>query len=167
MTPALLLVPLYAVADRFAGGGWPALDAKLPGRAAFWGALACAGAGYLLAGAYGALMGLAFLIWRTPGWDIFGGSMTPTTAKGYVGTFLRHLIAAPCAAAAAYWTAGNPLLAGAAFGGFAGVAILLAAAYGARNASGDVGNMNAFIELARGAAFGAAVMAGVVFAHAA
>lgn len=42
---ALLLIPAYALADRFTGGGWPSLDAKLPGRSLAWAAAACIGAG--------------------------------------------------------------------------------------------------------------------------
>ena len=162
-----VLVPLvlaYALADRFAGGGWPKLDDKLPGRAAFWGAVMAAGVGYLALDLYGALMGLVFLIWRTPGWRVFGGSMTPTTAKEYAGTFARHLIAAPLAACVAYWTHYPVAQTAAAFVGFALVATGLAAWFGRKNASGHIGNFNTFVELARGASFGLAV-AGVAVAY--
>ena len=40
------------------------------------------------------LFALAFLIWRTPGWKTFGGSLDPRTNKELFGTFLRHSVLA-------------------------------------------------------------------------
>ncbi len=158
---ALLLIPLYALADRFAGGGWPALDAKLPGRAAFWGALVCAGLGYLVAGLLGPLAAVAWLIYRTPPWRIFGGSTTPRPGE-IVGTFGRHLIAAPGLALAAYWSGHSPVTAALAGAGFAAIALALACWYAARidrmvSRGITTGDPNQFVELIRGAAYGAAV----------
>lgn len=159
----------YALADRFAGGGWPALDARLPGRAAFWGALACAGIGFAFAGLYGLLMGVVFLAWRTPGWDVIpGGSITPKDAKGYLGTFLRHLLIPQVLAfAVAYWTGHDRLITALAFAAFAVAATLLAAWLGreeakAKAAGKPFGQQNTFVELGRGLAFGLAVAAGAM-----
>lgn len=159
---AFLLIPLYALADRFAGGGWPALDARLPGRAAFWAALACAGIGFLLLGRFGALCALAWFIWRTPGWKVFGGSMAPRGAGEIVGLALRHLIATPCIVLAAYWSGGDLLFAAAAGVAFACVATALGVYLGSEVAQAGregvpLGNQNTVVELARGAAFGAAI----------
>lgn len=159
----------YALADRFAGGGWPALDAKLPGRAAFWGALACAGIGFAFAGLYGLLMGVTFLAWRTPGWDVIpGGSITPKDAKGYLGTFLRHLlIPVILGVCVATWTRHDRLIVALSFAGFALGATLLAAWLGkeeakAKEAGKPFGDQNTFVELARGALFGLAVAIGAM-----
>ena len=107
---AVLLAAVYAFADRFAGGGWPALDDKLPGRAAFWGAILGAAAGFVLIGPAGALMGLAWLIWRTPAWKLIpGSSATPRTPKEIAATFLRHAIPIPLSIPVAIWTGHDPV----------------------------------------------------------
>jgi hypothetical protein len=158
-----VLAVAYALADRFAGGGWPELDKKLLGRAAFWGALVCAGLGFLMLGLGGALGGLAWLIYRTPGWRVFGGSATPVGAREIAGTFARHLIAAPLVALVAYWAGHEPLKAAICMGAFAAVGTVLAVQYGAANeAAANAGQfinkrINERLELIRGAAFGVAL----------
>lgn len=171
MSP-LVLVPLvlvYAAADRFAGGGAPRLDAKLPGRAAFWGALVAALLGWFLLGRYGVLCAGAWLIWRTPAWDVFGGSMTPKTSGQIAGTFLRHFVLiVPLGALAAYFTDRDPLTGAAPFAAFAVFATLLAVWYGRAEAKAirngePIGNQNVVVELLRGAAFGVAVVVADAF----
>lgn len=153
---------LYALADRFAGGGAPKLDAKLPGRAAFWGALVCAVAGYLLAGVYGALLALAWLIWRTPAWKVVPwASATPNGVKQTAATFVRHALVIPFVGLAAYWS-GRDLSSALPFLGFAAAATVLAVWYRrevakAGEANRPIGNQNTYVELLRGAAFGIAV----------
>lgn len=148
----------YALADRFAGGGWPALDAKLPGRAAFWGALAASLVGFLIFGGVGALLGLAWLIYRTPGWKVFGGALNPAN-KEILGTFLRHAIAAPAVALVAYWGGGNPALAAMGMIAYAAIATALARWYATQLEEGKDPGVYTYVELARGLMFG--LLAGV------
>lgn len=162
-----LIVPAYAVADAYAGGSLGAwakkLDDKLPGRAAFWGALLGALVGFLTLGPWGAAMGLVWLIYRTPGWRVFGGSATPVGAKEVVGTLLRHMLAL-LALLPVYW-AGKDVLTGAlAFGGYAVIATLLAAIYGQANRKAQQAGEpidpadNMRVEIARGLCFGVATI---------
>lgn len=149
---ALLLAPAYGFADRFAGGGWPALDAKLPGRAAFWGALLAAAIGFWSLGPPGAAFALVWLAWRTPAWKLFpGSSATPHGTKEIAATFARHAI--PIVGAFIVCKAfALPLLpALPAFVGFASVATALAAWYGgevadARQHADDVAVLNMDLE---------------------
>lgn len=163
---AFLLIPLYALADRFAGGGWPALDARLPGRGVFWAALVLAGAGWFLAGPFGAMSALAWFIWRTPAWGVFGGSMAAQTVRETVGILARHLIAVPVLALAAYWSGldvGIAALLGAAFAALA-TSFSAALGEGVRRAVAmgePLGNQNTSLELGRGALFGLAVAVSV------
>jgi len=156
MDPLVILLPLaYAFADRFGGGGLPALDDRLPGRAVFWGALLCAGVGYLVFGPPAAVLALVWLVYRTPGWKVFGGSATPTNPKEIAGTFARHIMAMPMAVPVGYWFGLPYLMFVVAFTAYAVASTLLAMWYSkTKNADGD----NAFLETARGALFGAAVV---------
>ena len=162
-----ILAAVYAFSDRFAGGGWPALDDKLPGRAAFWGAVLGAAAGFLLCGPAGALMGLVWLIWRTPAWKLIpGSSATPRKPKEIAATMMRHTIPIPLSLPVCIWTGHDPLP-------LMAVLVLFAAistAFGYAYAKGidDDGNMpedafeaNHLLELARGAVFGACVAVGL------
>lgn len=167
MIPLQFLLPVaYALADSFAGGSLgkaaKALDEKLPGRAAFWGALLCAGLGFLSAGVHGALMGLVWLIYRTIPWKVFGGSATPVGTREIAGTFARHLIAM-LAVVVVFW-AGKPVLPAALlFGWFALMATGLAIGYGQFNLGAQrrrvpiPKGVNTFVEIARGFCFGLAV----------
>ena len=159
---AVFLILVYALADRFAGGGWPKLDDKLPGRGAFWGALVGAGIGWLTLGVFGAVAGLAWLIWRTPAWAIFGGSMAPRTVPKLLGTVARHAIVIPLLALAAYWGGYDPLIAAVLAGVFAigatALAVYLAFEVSVAEAKGvSLGSQNTHVELARGALFGSIV----------
>lgn len=168
----LLLVPAYAVADAFAGGslgGWAKrLDDKLPGRAAFWGALLVALVGLLAIGPWGAAIGLVWLIYRTPGWRIFGGSATPVGIDEIAGTLARHMIAL-LALVVVYWAKGPLAPAAMIFVAYAVFATILAAWYGQRKADAFHRGEpireadNTTVEVFRGAAFGAAVAAVLVF----
>ncbi len=171
MIPELAFaLPLtYAFADRFAGGGWPKLDARLPGRAAFWGAVLCGVVGWFAAGLFGALLAAAWLIWRTPAWDIVpGASMTPKTDREILATFVRHLSVVPFTALAAFW-AGLNLAPAFPFVIFALAAALLAVWYGDAEADAirdgvPIGDENVYVETLRGAAFGVSAAAACVLA---
>jgi hypothetical protein len=164
MTPLVfLLVPTYALADRFAGGGSPKLDDMLPGRAAFWGALLCAIAGYFLAGWPAAAFALGWLVYRTPKWRLFGNaSITPVGADALIWTFNRHALTIIPAFIVAKAFDLDALRVCAIFAVYALVATVLAAWYGQANAKAikngvGIGNENVVVELLRGAAFGLAV----------
>lgn len=172
MRELLFLLPVaYGLADSFAGGSLgakaKALDDKLPGRAAFWGALLCAGLGYLSAGVPGALMGLVWLIWRTPTWDVFGGDATPVGVKEIAGTFARHLIAM-LGVVTAYWAHNDVVMSAMAFVAFAAGATFLACWYTGRNMdAAEAGEPidpkdNRFLELCRGVLFGLAAVASLI-----
>jgi hypothetical protein len=164
---AVLLAAVYAFADRFAGGGWPSLDDKLPGRAAFWGGLLGAGAGFVLLGPAGALMGLVWLIWRTPAWKLIpGSSATPRTAKEVAATFVRHAIPIPLSIPVAIWTDAEPVRLAALTGLFALISTAFAAAYAKGvyadgTSPEDAFRANHLQEAARGAVYGACVAVGL------
>lgn len=144
-----VLVPIYALGDRFTGGGWPALDDRLPGRSVFWATLVAAGLGYLSLGNWGAHCALVWIIYRTPAWDVFGGRIDPRGAGQIAGTVARHALCVPLLTLAAYF-AKLPLiptaLAAAAFTLLAvGLSLTLARRH------------NADVELVRGAAYGVVV----------
>ena len=159
----LLLIPLYAVADAYAGGSFlHSVSRKIPGRAVFWAAIILAVAGYLLCGLFGALCALGWFIWRTPGWKVFGGSATPSSAVEALGTLARHMIATPLLMLSAYWTGHDVFTA--AIGGalFALAATLLACWYEDRVHKAvvevrPIGDENTWVETLRGAAFGLVV----------
>lgn len=154
---------VYALADRFAGGGAPKLDDQLPGRAAFWGFVACALVGFLLASWGGVCMAIAWFAWRTPPWGLIpGSSTTPVGATEVLATAVRHGLVVPLAAFAAHITGhhtGNALYA---FTIWTVFATSLAGAYGSwkvwASTETDPGpGPDAMIELARGWGFGLAV----------
>ena len=165
LIPSLIaLAAAYGFADRFAGGGLPALDARLPGRAAFWGALLAAGVGFLLFGYPGAAFGAVWLAWRTPAWRFIpGSSATPEGFHQIGATFTRHALFVVPGGFIVAKAFALPLWASlGAMTGFAGISTALAAWYGsqARHAAAtgwSVSDDNAFVELARGAVFGALV----------
>lgn len=167
MLALLLLIPAYAFADRFAGGGWPDLDDKLPGRGAFWGALLCAALGLLLAGPAGALFGLAWLIWRTPAWKLVpGSSATPRSAREIAATFIRHAIPIPLSLLIGTWTDHDAGRLATWMVLFALAATALAALYAKRvddpeADADDATDANHFLETVRGAVFGLCVVMGL------
>lgn len=162
MLTLALFVILYALADRYAGGGWPWLDRRLPGRAALWAGLLAAVASYFLAGWPAVILAIAWGVHRTLPFRLFGGSAAPETAGEIGGTFLRYaLLLIPAALIAQVYDL--PILRTLAFALiFAAVATALAAWYGgevakARARRAPIGGQNTFVELARGAAWGVTV----------
>ncbi|WP_298983500.1 hypothetical protein [uncultured Roseibium sp.] len=67
-----LLLPLFTLANRFCGGGWPHLSDPLPGRSLYY-ASAVLGAltGLVWGWQFGAIVGVGFLFWRAPGWGLW------------------------------------------------------------------------------------------------
>ena len=154
---AYLLLALYAFADRFAGGGLPALDKVLPGRAAFWGALLCAGSGYLLLGYQGAAFAAVWLAYRTPPWKVPpGSSATPRGPFEITMTLVRHAVPVLAGAFIIAKGFGLDLRTLLPFAAFAVFATALAAAYAKVRRKPE--RFNAILEAARGAAFGVAVL---------
>lgn len=166
-----VLALVYALADRFAGGGWPALDAKLPGRGAFWGAVLASGvSAFTTHGMFhdphrtlqAALLGLSWLAYRTPPWKVIpGGSTTPVGAAEGAATFARHLLAAIAVFPTVIWAGGDVKIALIVMAVYAAIATGLALHYGAwktkATKTGDTsGDPNPAIELTRGLFFGVA-----------
>lgn len=162
-----ILAAVYAFADRFAGGGWPKLDDKLPGRAAFWGAVLGSAAGFVLCGPAGALMGLVWLAWRTPAWKLLPGpSATPRKPQEIAATLMRHTIPIPLSLPVCIWTGHEPLRVMIVLGVFAAVSTALGYAYAKSiddegNTPEDAFEANHALELARGAVYGACIGVGL------
>ncbi len=102
MEEALALISLvlyFAWADRFCGGGFN-WKPSIPGRPIYYvlgGVLLAFGAIRLLAfeiwkPEYAYISGAAimWIVWRWPGWKLFGGSLAPSNSKEIWGTVLRH-----------------------------------------------------------------------------
>lgn len=161
---ALFLILLYALNDRFAGGGSPELDEKLPFRGFVWGLIPCAGVGYLASGWPLAVMAVIWGLYRCLPWRI-GGSTTPRGAGQLVAAFLRHAMPAGAAVAFAINEVGgfNWWALAAFLGLYAIGATALAASYTSyiaqlvRRRAIDDGSFNARVELMRGGMFGAAL----------
>lgn len=130
----LLLITLFAWADRYCGGGlgW---RASFPGRPIYWCAHWILLAGLLL----GCLIPAAvWLLWRWPSWK--PGKMDPRTPEDLVLTFARHAVvwlAAPWA----WWLLLFP-------------AAATALGYWMAVERGKGRDRTAVVEIARGAAFG-------------
>lgn len=156
MTNLWLFVPVCALLDRAWGGGLPLrIGGHGLGKPASLLliplALFC---GFSVMGAV--VLTVAWIAWRSPGWRTFGGDLAPHRER-YLGTFLRH-----CIAPAAFILSGlvilqhfNPrqLL----YLIFPVVATLLA--IWLRRKSNDGEDVNATVELVRGATLGALICA--------
>lgn len=155
---ALVLIPLFAAADRMVGTGKRSAGMAL---ASVGGGLV----GYLAAGWALAGAGVVWMLWRSLPFS--GGSAAPTTAKERIAAFIRHLpmllVFVP-----AYWAHGRDLKQLVIFLALAvGAAFTLAVWYGgalikAREDGRPIGDENKTVEIARGAAFGAALAAWVL-----
>lgn len=157
---AALLVALYAFADRFTGGGFPKIDAVLPGRSLFWGALLCGVVGWFAFGMAGALLALVWGVYRSLPWKTLGGRTDPREAGEAPGVIARHAILVPAVAVIGWQFLAGPILPAIAAVGYALAATSLAFAYGQamakREAAGEPeGAENTYVEFGRGAAYGA------------
>lgn len=157
----LALIPLYAAADRLWGADKPAFKGK---KALI--AIALAGVGFLLAGWLYAVVGLIWVAYRSLPFK--GGAAAPTNSKERTAAILRHLAVVPIPVFATLGT-GRPLLMASLLSLYAVAATAMAFWYGgklieARRAGRPIGEENIALEIARGAAFGAA-LAVYVLAH--
>ncbi|WP_300573587.1 hypothetical protein [Phenylobacterium sp.] len=160
MISSLLLIPLYALAERFAGGGAPKLDAALPGRGLVWAALVCVVVGWLVAGPPGALLALVWGVYRSLPWKALGGRLDPRGMADLPGVLARHALVVPFVALIGWQLLGAPLKAALAAILYVIAATVIAFAYGRAIADLEAeespeGHQNAIAELARGAAYGA------------
>jgi hypothetical protein len=96
MTPYLLLIPIFAILDRWCGGGmgW---RSTFRGRPLYYVA-ALHPAAYLLDWRVGVIL-TGWVVWREPKWNLFGGSLAPKGRDEILGTFYRHLLILPVALA--------------------------------------------------------------------
>ena len=155
MLVALILIITCGVLDRLIGWGGYGRSKPVLG-----GLLALIGIAYVATlGAAGnnatywlgiVTFGLAFFVWRTPQWHLFGGSINPAANKVF-GTFLRHCLALAFLLPA-YYLGYNLTVVGAAMIVFALGATCLARI----NAKGyDVGkDYNDEVEITRGILLG-------------
>jgi len=157
---AALLIALYALADRFTGGGWPKIDAVLPGRSLFWGALLCGVVGWFAFGMAGSLLALVWGVYRSLPWKAMGGRTDPREMTEAFGVFARHALIVPPLAVIGWQFLGGPIIPALAGVAYALAATTLAYAYGRAMARYEArgepeGSENVTVELARGAAYGA------------
>ena len=93
----LTLIPIFAILDRWCGGGmgW---RSTFRGRPIYY-VLPLIPVAFLLDWRLGVVL-TGWCVWREPKWALFGGSLAPKSDKEVVGTFLRHLLILPVALAA-------------------------------------------------------------------
>lgn len=160
MPKLLLLIPLFALLDRWWGGG---LKTRL------WGhglgkpaALLIFPAAYLIGLPWTLSLGLliAFVVWRSQDMQLFGGDLAPYPDE-YLGTFLRHAIA-PAAFVIAFvaWKQSFDVrfLAVAPFPVFA-----LLLAIWMRDEADEGHDVNATVELVRGLILGILVVGAIAW----
>ena len=145
----LTLIPIFAVLDRWCGGGmgW---RSTFIGRPLYY-VVALIPAALLLDWRLGVIL-TGWCIWRAPGWKLFGGSLAPKGGREIVGTFNRHLLILSVALAAQ----GQPLVAQIIVIGMLAVWAAFATHFAVWNRlEADKGvDANAYVELSRGAIFG-------------
>lgn len=149
----IILALIFALADRFAGGGFGWTKLGLRGRPLWYAGPVAGLLTTLVAGwQVGLIAALSFMIWRGPGWRIGGkGGLAPQTVTDSAFLALRHALAGvllPMALMAGLdaYAALTGLL------GFIVGATLLGRAYGESVRRGqDVGGS---IEVVRGILFG-------------
>jgi hypothetical protein len=99
----LFLIPLFAILDRWCGGGmgW---RSTFRGRPIYY-VLPLIPVAWLIDWRLGVIL-TSWIVWREPAWNLFGGSLAPKGRKEILGTFYRHLLILPVGLAA--W--GSPLI---------------------------------------------------------
>jgi hypothetical protein len=141
----LLLIPIFAILDRWCGGGmgW---RSTFRGRPIYY-VLPLIPVAWLIDWRLGVILA-GWIVWREPAWKMFGGSLAPKGRKEILGTFYRHLLILPVALAA--WDA--PLF---------GTILLVLWAWTATSdavlnrEAADLGkDINGWIEMHRGLTFG-------------
>lgn len=145
----LTLIPLFAVLDRWCGGGmgW---RSTFRGRPIYY-LLPLIPVAFLLDWRLGVVL-TGWWVWREPKWALFGGSLAPRGWNEIRGTFLRHLLILPVALA--MWGSILDQITIFAFLIFwAGFATFLAMD-NRRSADEEGHDFNWLVELSRGAGFG-------------
>ncbi|CTQ45780.1 hypothetical protein [Roseibium aggregatum] len=128
-----LALPVFMLANRFCGGGWPRLSDPLPGRALYWVSPVLG----LIAGLFwgwqlGVIVGVGFWLWRMTGWglwfdlhrddeeqkndkrhdDLFVKAINAISfGSDYVALFWRHALFFLPVPLAWFFLAGNPFVA--------------------------------------------------------
>lgn len=145
----LTLIPIFAILDRWCGGGvgW---RHTFIGRPIYYVA-ALIPAAFLLDWRLGVIL-TGWVLWREPKWKLFGGSLAPTGRKEILGTFYRHLLILPVGLAALKSPTVIQILIAALLILWALIATQMAVIN--RENADDGIDINNIVELARGAAFG-------------
>lgn len=88
----LLLIPAFAIFDRWCGGGlgW---KSTFKGRPIYY-VMLLIPLFFVINWQLGVIL-TGWCIWREPKWKLFGGSLAPTTKREIIGTFARHLLILP------------------------------------------------------------------------
>jgi len=88
----ILLIPIFAILDRWCGGGmgW---RSTFRGRPIYYVMTLSPVTMLIDWRLYGILT--AWCIWREPAWKLFGGSLAPKGRNEILGTFYRHLLILP------------------------------------------------------------------------
>lgn len=148
----LLLIPVFAIFDRWCGGGlgW---KPTFKGRPIYY-VILLIPLFFLFGWQYGVML-LGWCIWREPKWKLFGGSLAPTTKREIAGTFARHLLILPVIFVCLTFPLVAWLWTFIVLVGWAGLATYLAVENAVYSKLGV--DINDFIELCRGALFGIAM----------
>lgn len=153
----LLLIPIFAILDRWCGGGmgW---RSTFRGRPIYY-VIPLILITWHFEQRLGILM-LTWCIWREPKWNLFGGSLAPKQGAETVGTILRHCLIFPSVLVCL----GSPLIVWMAAFGLLTLwhfwATYLACYNGVCAEDGE--DVNDKVELARGAGFGAVAAAVII-----
>jgi len=88
----LLLIPIFAILDRWCGGGtgW---RSTFRGRPIYY-VLPLIPVAWLIDWRLGVIL-TAWCVWREPAWKLFGGSLAPITDAEINGTIRRHCLIFP------------------------------------------------------------------------
>ena len=145
----LTLIPIFAILDRWCGGGvgW---KYTFIGRPIYYVA-ALIPAAFLWDWRLGVIL-TGWVIWREPKWKLFGGSLAPTGRKEILGTFYRHLLILPVALAALKSPTVIQILIAVLLILWTMIATQLAMTN--REYANEGSDINNVVELTRGAAFG-------------
>lgn len=153
----LILISIFAILDRWCGGGmgW---RSTFRGRPIYYVA-ALIPAAFLWDWRLGVIL-IGWCVWREPKWALFGGSLAPTGRKEILGTFYRHLLILPVGLAALKSPTVVQVLIAVLLIVWAMIVTKLAMVN--RDYANKGRDINNIVELARGAGFGVAVAAVII-----
>ena len=145
----LTLIPIFAILDRWCGGGMGWRSTFL-GRPIYY-LLPLILISWFVDWRLGVIL-TAWCVWREPKWSLFGGSLAPITVKEASGTILRHCLILPTIfvcfkSSLIVWACAFVLLIG-----WVLVASYLACYNGLSAKNGE--DVNGKVELIRGLCFG-------------